>query len=150
LENTNLRTRRTKRRYMARFAEYLRHDDAKRVTPEHFADFKAKLLKQANAGEIAHKSVENILARVKAVFVAGVKEKKITQNPTEGISYQAPRSKMSKTIDYIIEQVGLILREGRTQPSHIRYPTLIAGFSGARVGAIAEATTHLVYMVGDQ
>ena len=149
LENTNLRTRRTKRRYMARFADYLGHDDAKRVTPEHFADFKAKLLKQANAGGIAHKSVENILAGVKAVFVAGVKEKKITQNPTEGFSYQAPRSKMGKTLDYTIEQVGLILREGRDQPPHIRYPTLIAGFSGARVGEIADATTHDVYMVGE-
>ena len=40
---------------MDRFAEHLGHDDANRVTPEHFAAFKAKLLKQANAGEIAHK-----------------------------------------------------------------------------------------------
>jgi integrase len=149
LKNTNERTRRTKRRYVTRFAEHLGHDDANRVTPEDFAVFEGVLLNQANAGEIAHKSVENILAGIKAVFAAGLKAKKITQNPTEGISYQAPRSKMGKTLDYTIEQVGLILREGRNQPPHIRYPTLIAGFSGARVGEIADATTHDVYMVGD-
>jgi hypothetical protein len=149
LENTNKRTRRTKRRYMARFAEHLGHDDATRVEPSDFAAFKEKLLKQANAGEIAHKSVENILAGVKAVFVAGVKAIKIKHNPCEGISFQAKRSQMGKTLDYTVEQVGLILREGRSQPLHIRYPTLIAGFSGARVGEIADATTHDVYMVGD-
>src|SRR5215472_3786427 len=107
LENTNKRTRRTKRRYMARFAEHLGHDDATRVEPSDFAAFKEKLLKQANAGEIAHKSVENILAGVKAVFVAGVKAIKIKHNPCEGISFQAKRSQMGKTLDYTVEQVGL-------------------------------------------
>ena len=149
LENTNKRTRRTKRRYMARFAEHLGHDDAIRVEPSDFAAFKEKLLTQANAGEIAHKSVENILAGVKAVFVAALKGKKIKENPCDGISFQAKKSQMKKTLGYSIEQVGRILREGQNQPPQIRYPTLIAGFSGARVGEIADATTHDVYMVGD-
>jgi hypothetical protein len=81
LENTNQRTRRAKRRYMARFQDHLGHDDANRVTPEDFADFKAKLLTQANAGELAHKSVENILAGVKAVFAAALKAKKGDAQP---------------------------------------------------------------------
>jgi len=149
LENTNQRTRRTKRRYMARFANHLGHDDANRVTPKDFAAFKEKLLTQANAKEIAHKSVENILAGVKAVFVAAVKAIKIKQNPCDGISFQAKKSQMVKTLGYSIEQVAMIMRKGRNQPAHIRYPTLIAGFSGARVGEIADATTHDVYMVRD-
>jgi hypothetical protein len=149
LENTNKRTRRTKRRYMARFAEHLGHDDAVRVEPSDFAAFKETLLKQANAGEIAHKSVENHIAGVKAVFKAAVKAHKITKSPCDGISFQAKRSQMVKTLGYSIEQVARILREGRNQPPHIRYPTLIAGFSGARVGEIADATTYDVYMVGD-
>jgi len=41
------------------------------------------------------------------------------------------------------------LREGRNQPPKIRYPTLIAGFSGARVGEIADPATDDVYIVGD-
>jgi len=113
LKNTNKRTRRTKRRYMRRFAEYLGHEDANRVTPEDFATFEGVLLKQANAGEIAHESVENILAGISAVFAAGVKAKKITTNPTAGISFQAKKSQMGKTLGYTVEQVGLILREGR-------------------------------------
>jgi hypothetical protein len=149
LENTNKRTRRTKRRYMARFAEHLGHDDATQVEPPDFAAFKEKLLKQANAGEIAHKSVENHIAGVKAVFKAAVKAHKIAKNPCDGISFQAKRSQMVKTLGYSIDQVAMILREGRNQPPHIRYPTLIAGFSGARVGEIADATTYDVYMVGD-
>jgi hypothetical protein len=149
LENTNKRTRRTKRRYMARFAEHLGHDDAIRVEPSDFAAFKETLLKQANAGEIAHKSVENHIAGVKAVFKAAVKAHKLAKNPCDGISFQAKRSQMVKTLGYSIEQVAMILREGRNQPPHIRYPTLIAGFSGARVGEIADATTYDVYMVGD-
>ena len=149
LENTNERTRRTKRRYMARFAEHLGHDDATRVGPPDFVSFKENLLKQANAGEIAHKSVENHIAGVKAVFNAAVKAHKIAKNPCDGISFQAKKSQMVKTLGYSIEQVAMILREGRSQPSHIRYPTLIAAFSGARVGEIADATTHDVYMVGD-
>src|ERR1700730_15582403 len=149
LENTNERTRRTKRRYMARFAEHLGHHDATQVEPSDFAAFKEKLLKQANAGEIAHKSVENHIAGVKAVFKAAVKAHKIAKNPCDGISFQAKRSQMVKTLGYSIEQVAMILREGRNQPPHIRYPTLIAGFSGARVGEIADATTYDVYMVGD-
>jgi integrase len=149
LKNTNERTRRTKRRYLARFAEHLGHDDAHRVTPEDFAGFEGVLLQQANAGEIAHKSVENILAGIKAVFAAGLKAKKITTNPTAEISFQAKKSQMGKTLGYSVEQVGLILRAGRNQPPEIRYPTLIAAFSGARVGEIADATTHDVYRVGD-
>jgi integrase len=149
LENTNERTRRTKRRYMARFAEHLGHHDATRVEPPDFAAFKETLLKQANAGEVAYKSAENHIAGVKAVFNAAVKAHKIAKNPCDGISFQAKKSQMVKTLGYSIEQVAVILREGRNQPSHIRYPTLIAGFSGARVGEIADATTHDVYMVGD-
>src|SRR5262249_11279959 len=116
LENTNRRTRRTKRRYLAYFADHLGHDNAHRVTPEDYAAFKAKLLTQANAGEIAHKSVEDILAAVKALFGAGVKQKNITNNPCEGINYQAPRSKTGKTLGYTVEQVSLILHDGRTKP----------------------------------
>jgi integrase len=149
LKNTNERTRRTKRRYMTQFAEHLGHDNADRVTPEDFAAFEEVLLKQANAGEIAHKSVENILAGVKAVFAAGRKAKKITINPTAEVSFQAKKSQMGKTLGYSIEQVGRILRAGRNQPPEIRYPTLIAAFSGARVGEIVDATTHDVYQVGD-
>jgi integrase len=149
LKNTNERTRRTKRRYMTRLAEHLGHNDANRVKPEDFAAFEGMLLTQANAGEISYKSVENILAGIKAVFAAGVKAKKITTNPTAGISFQAKKSQMGKTLGYSVEQVGLILREGRNQPPEIRYPTLIAAFSGARVGEIADATTHDVYCVGD-
>jgi hypothetical protein len=123
LENTNERTRRTKRRYMARFAEHLGHHDATRVEPPDFAAFKETLLKQANAGEVAHKSAENHIAGVKAVFNAAVKAHKIAKNPCDGISFQAKKSQMVKTLGYSIEQVAVILREGRNQPSHIRYPT---------------------------
>jgi hypothetical protein len=149
LENTNERTRRTKRRYMARLAEHLGHPDATRVEPLGFSAFKEMLLKQANAGEIAYKSAENHMAGIKAVFNAAVKAHKIATNPCDGISFQAKRSQMAKTLGYSIGQVAVILREGRNQPSHIRYPTLIAGFSGARVGEIADATTHDIYMVGE-
>ena len=149
LENINQRTRRTKRRYIERFAEHLGHDDAGRVLPEHFIAFKEKLLKQANAGEIAHKSAENTLGGIKAVFAAGLKAKKIKTNPTAGVGFQAKRSQMRKTLGYTVEQVGLILHEGRKMPPHIRFPTLIAAYSGARVGEIADATTHDVYQVED-
>jgi len=149
LKNTNERSRRTKRRYMTGFAEHLGHNDANRVRPEDFAAFEGVLLTQANAGEIAPKSVENILAGIKAVYAAGLKAKKITTNPTAGISFQAKKSQMGKTLGYSVEQVGLILRAGRNQPPEIRYPTPIAAFSGARVGEIADATTHDVYRVGD-
>jgi integrase len=149
LENTNKRTRRAKRRYIDRFAEHLGHDDANRVRPEDSSGFKEALLKEANDGKIAHKSVENILAGVKAVFNAGSKAHKITTNPTAGVSFQAKKSQMKKTLGYTVEQVDRILREGREQPPHIRFPTLIAAFSGARVGEIADATTHDVYQVGE-
>jgi integrase len=149
LKNTNERTRRTKHRYMTRLAEHLGHNDANRVKPEDFAAFEGVLLTQANAGEIAYKSVENILAGIKAVFAAGLKAKKITTDPTAGVNFQAKKSQMGKTLGYSVAQVGLILRAGRNQPPEIRYPTLIAAFSGARVGEIADATTHDVYRVGD-
>jgi hypothetical protein len=130
LKNTNERTRRTKRCYMTRLAEHLGHNDANRVKLEGFAAFEGVLLTQANAGEIAHKSVEKYPGGIKAVFAAGVKAKKITTNPTAGISFQAKKSQLGKTLGYSVEQVGLILREGRNQPPEIRYPTLIAAFSG--------------------
>lgn len=81
---------------MTRFAEHLGHNDANRVTPEDFTAFEAVLLNQANAGEIAYKSVENILAGLKAVFAAGLKAKKITADPTVGISFQAKKSQMAR------------------------------------------------------
>jgi integrase len=56
---------------------------------------------------------------------------------------------MGKTLDYTVEQISLILHEGRSKPPEFRYPTLIAAFSGARVGEIADATTHDIYRVGD-
>jgi integrase len=48
---------------------------------------------------------------------------------------------------YTPEQVRLIVIKGRTQPPQIRYPTLIGAFSGARIGEVADATTHDVYQV---
>jgi hypothetical protein len=92
LENTNERTRRTKRRYMARFAEHLGHHDATRVEPPDFAAFKETLLKQANAGEVAHKSAENHIAGVKAVFNAAVKAHKIAKTRATG-SASRPKSR---------------------------------------------------------
>src|SRR5512133_264665 len=37
------------------------------------------------------------------------------------------------------------MRAARSQPPHIRYPTLIGAFSGARIGELADATTYDVY-----
>ena len=148
VENTNERTRRTKRRYMARFAEHLDHDDATPVEPSDFAAFKEALLKQANAGEIAHKSAENHIAGVKAVFNAPVKAHKITkplrrdQLPGQKVADgQNPRLLDRASCDDLTRRTN--------QRPHIRYPTLIAGFSGARVGEIADGTTYDVYIVGE-
>jgi integrase len=149
LENSNKRTLRTKRRYMGQFAAYLQHSDALRVSPPDFIGFKEMLLRDAKDGKIAYKSVENTLAGVKAVFNAGLKAKKIEINPIAGIGFQAKKSQMGKTLGYTVEQVGLILREGRNQPPHFRYPTLIAAFSGARIGEIADATTYDIYRVAE-
>jgi hypothetical protein len=82
LENTNKRTRRTFSRYMARFAEHLGRDDANRVSPEGFIAYKEKLLKAANAKEMSHTTVENIITAIKSVFAAGHKARKIEENPT--------------------------------------------------------------------
>jgi integrase len=45
--------------------------------------------------------------------------------------------------------VKTILIAGRNQPPHIRYPSLIGAFSGARIGELADATTFDVYQVGE-
>lgn len=147
MENTNKRTRRTFGRYMDRFADHLGHDDADRVTPEDFIAFKEKLLKAANAKEMSHTTVGNIITDIKSVFAAGHKARKIEANPTAGITYRAKKSQKGKTLPYTREQVRLILIEGRNQPPHIRYPTLIGAFSGARIGELADATTYDVYPV---
>ncbi len=147
LENTNKRTRRTFGRYIDQFAEHLGHGDANRVTPEDFVAFKEKLLEAANAKKMSHTTVGNIITAIKSVFGAGHKARKIEANPTAGISYRAKRSQKGKTLPYTREQVRLILVKGRNEPPHIRFPTLIGAFSGARIGELADATTHDVYQV---
>jgi hypothetical protein len=147
LENTNKRTRRIFGRYMERFAEHLGHHDANRVTPENFIGFKEQLLKAANAKEMSHTTVGNILTAIRAVFASGHKARKIEANPTTGITYRAKKSQKGKTLPYTREQVRLILTKGREQPPYFRYPTLIGAFSGARIGELADATTHDIYQV---
>jgi hypothetical protein len=149
LENTNKRTRRTFGRYMDRFAAHLGHDDATRVTPEDFIAFKETLLRAANAKEMSHTTVGNILTAIKSVFAAGHKGHKIDTNPTAGITYRPKKSQKGKTLGYSPDQVEKILIAGRSQPPHIRYPTLIGAFSGARIGELADATTFDVYQVGE-
>src|ERR1700730_3208629 len=148
LENTNKRTRRTFGRYMDRFADHLKHDDANRVTPEDFIALKQALMKTANSNEMSHTTVGNIITAIKSVFTAGHKARKIATNPTAGITYRAKKSQKGKTLPYTRDQVKLILIKGRDQPPEIRYPTLIGAFSGARIGELADATTHDVYPVG--
>lgn len=149
LENTNKRTRRTFGRYMNRFAVHLGHDDASRVTPEDFISFKETLLRAANAKQMSHTTVSNILTAIKSVFAAGQKGHKIDTNPTAGITYRPKKSQKGKTLGYSPDQVEKILIAGRSQPPHIRYPTLIGAFSGARIGELADATTFDVYQVSD-
>jgi integrase len=149
LENTNKRTRRTFGRYMDRFAAHLGHDDAARVTPEDFIAFKETLLRVANANEVSHTTVGNIITAVKSVFGTGQKARKIETNPTAGITYRPKKSQKGKTLPYTPEQVKTILIAGRNQPPHIRYPSLIGAFSGARIGELADATTFDVYEVGE-
>lgn len=148
LENTNTRTRRTFGGYIDRFAAHLGHDDANLVTPQDFIAFKEALLKAANAKEMSHTTVGNILTAIKSVFGAAHKAHKIATNPTAGITYRPKKSQKGKTLPYTPEQVKTILTGGRNQPPHIRYPSLIGAFSGARIGEIADATTHDVYQVG--
>jgi hypothetical protein len=149
LENTNKRTRRTFGRYMDRFAAHLGHDDATRVTPEDFIAFKASLLRAANAKEMSHTTVSNILTAIKSVFAMGHKGHKIDANPTAGITYRPKKSQKGKTLGYSPDQVEMILIAGRSQPPQIRYPTLIGAFSGARIGELAGATTFDVYQLGE-
>jgi hypothetical protein len=77
---------------MDRFAAHLGHDAAARVTPKDFIAFKETLLRAANANEMSHTTVGNIITAVKSVFGTGQRARKIETNPTAG-SRTGPKSR---------------------------------------------------------
>ena len=136
LENTDPHARRFRSKVFRDFAAHLGHDDAKRVTPANIVSFKELLLR---ADKLAKKSVQNYITAIKGVLKFAADNQKITGNPGEGITYKAPDGE--KMLGYTEDERAIILRAALDQPDHVKFPILIAGFSGCRIGEIADAST---------
>jgi integrase len=132
---------RTYSRMAGRLIETVGCDDMTKVTSEHVTAHKKAL----RASGLDEKTIENHLTALRTLFNHAIKNPqhdrpKITGNPVG--SFTAQKNGHDARIDFSDADRALILAKAREcQDPVIRICNLIAGYSGARLAEICEAST---------
>jgi integrase len=128
------RTRAEFARAIDRLSAFVGSHDANKATPEKVADFKADLLAKGRSP----KSVKNSLSAINAVFAWGVRNRKIANNPAQGIRIKIKRRAGDGRRPFSLEEAKLILKAAKAETGAKRWVPLILAYTGARIGEIAQ------------
>lgn len=136
---------------VAKLVAFLKHDDARQVTPEDVVRFKDHRLAEVNSktGKPASpKTVKDSdLAGLKAIFGWAVANKLISSNPAEGITIKLGKQKLTRSKGFTDAEAAAILKaatdrkRGQENPKTAaakRWVPWLLAYSGARVGEMAQ------------
>ena len=134
-----------------RLSEFLKHDDALRVTPEDILAFKDYRLASTNPRtkkRISAKTVKTSdLSSLRTIFEWAVVNRKIRENPAAKITVQASKSPRLRAPDFTKEEMAAILKHsdevalggvGAQTKAMYRWVPWICAYTGARVGEIVQ------------
>lgn len=132
------------RNSMARLVAFLKHDTASRVTPEDIVRFKDYRLQS----DVSPKTVKDSdLAGLKTVFGWAVVNRRLPNNPAEGITIKVGKSRKLRSKGFYDSEAIAILKHarefvpGREAPKLAaakRWVPWLCAFTGARVGEMIQ------------
>ena len=134
-----------------KFASFLGHADASRVSAENVLAFKDSRLSvpQGDTGKpVSARTVkDHDLAALKSVFRWAVANRRLSRNPAEAVTIKRPRPKRSRSKDMLPEEAKALLlaarhveRGSETARVHAakRWVPWLLCYTGARVGEMAQ------------
>ena len=136
---------------MAALAAFLKHDDARRVTPDDIVRFKDHRLAAINPRTkrpVSAKTVKDSdLAGLKTVFGWAVANRRLASNPAEGVTLKVGKraklrgDSLTEEEAKAILSAALHLQRGREAAKTFeakRWVPWLAAYTGARVGELAQ------------
>lgn len=141
------------------FTDFLKHDDATRVTPEDVVAFKDHRLSQINprTGEpVSPKTVKDSdLAALKSIFGWAVGNRKLGSNPAKDITIRLGKRVRNRSTHFTTKEAAALLRAARAysqspneHPSTAtakRWVPWLCAYTGARVGEMAQIRKEDVF-----
>jgi integrase len=134
--NPTLKTKEEFDSKISQLTEFLKHDDAAKVTDIDIIRWKEYLLDKGRS----HKTIENYLNVIKTLYNFAVKNKKLAVSPAKDISFSAKSDGRDDRLPFTVEDARLILTVARKESDPvIRWANWIAAFTGARLEEIVGA-----------
>jgi integrase len=138
------------RNTMARFVAFLKHDDARRVTPADIVAFKDHRLASTHRGRrVSAKTVKDSdLAGLKTIFAWAVANRKLPSNPAEGVTIKIGKRVKLRAKGFSDEEAQALLsaasryagtkKEQRRTVAAKRWVPWLCAYNGSRVGEMAQ------------
>lgn len=145
------RTTRDFRHKLESLAAFVGQDDARKVTPEHVADWCEHLRHEKN---IAGRTVsQKYLAAAKVVFAVAVEKRKLAVNPAAGTKVRFSKPQRTRSAGFTDAEAKSILTAALAPPDTlgrrselnkraIRWGPWICAFTGARIGEVMQLRTE--------
>jgi integrase len=138
----NPQTKKKNETHFKSLADFLGHDDAKRVTSRDIVAFEKHLstTPDPRTGKLRHpNTILSYLSSFTGVLTVAVQSFLLDANPMDNV---AVGSKIeSKRQPYSVEQVTLILTRAQATTDDIFLPLLVQAYSGCRVSEIVDCST---------
>jgi integrase len=124
--------------HLGRFAEFLGHEDMRRVKDTDLVAFEEKLLEhRMNPG-----TVQNHLKSVHTLCNFAAERKRINVSPALGVKIRAQRKTRNKPIGFSENEARTILLASRDMEPAIKWLHWLGCWSGARAAEIIDAHTN--------
>ncbi|MBY0530470.1 MAG: site-specific integrase [Xanthobacteraceae bacterium] len=147
---------------MAAFVEFLKHDDATRVSKQDvvaFKDYRLASINPRTGKPISPKTVKDSdLSGLKTVFVWAVANDKLRANPAEGVTIKLGKAQKLRSKGFTDEEAKTILRKASNNEDGSknvkmfaakRWVPWLCAYSGARVGEMAQLRKQDVRKEGE-
>jgi integrase len=136
LENKNPDTFKKFTRMMGKLAAFVRHDDAKRITPQQIVGFETSL---RQAAKLHPNTVSNYMGALNAVFKVAKRKFMIEVNPMADV--KVPAKIDTDVIPYTPEQVRTIVTEAQKLRIELFLCAVVQAYTGIRISEIANRHT---------
>jgi integrase len=132
------------------FVSFLKHDDARRVTPEDVIRFKDHRLASTHRGKrISAKTVKDSdLAGLKTIFAWAVTNRRLPNNPAAGVTLKVGKRVRLRSKGFTDAEARAILKAALSYPggkgeqprtaAAKRWVPWLCAYTGARVGEVAQ------------
>jgi integrase len=121
---------------MAKLAQFVGHDDAKRITPQQIVGFETSL---RQAGKLHPNTVSNYMGALNAVFKVAKRKFMIEVNPMADV--KVPAKIDTDVIPYTPEQVRTIVTEAQKLRIELFLCVVVQAYTGIRISEIANRHT---------